>query len=296
MSSNMNAASNPQSSTTTNLAKSLSALPPLPASAEQILTCFGDEFIDADKVTSIVQDDPGICARLLGLANSAYYGLAEPVNRIDEAVSRVLGVETVRSLVLAMAIQQSFDQKGCPGFDAQQFWMRSLLTAECCKRIAATSQESIPETRDLAYATGLCHNLGLMALVHLEPNATNSALAAHADASDGATLAECFTDRLDTDHRRMTAVIAASWSLPAPMTAAYECRAGQADGGDSPLGVILLAAADAVSNAERDDGKRDDLRRWADHLSLSADELQDTAKLKASQRERIQSLAERMTR
>lgn len=296
MRSDMTAASNPQSTTTTNLARSLSALPPLPASAEKILSCFGDEFIDANEVTAIVEDDPGICARLLGLANSAYFGLAEPVNRVDEAVSRVLGVETVRSLVLAMAIQQSFNRQGCPSFDAQRFWMRSLLTAECCKRIAQADPDSSPAIRDLAYATGLCHNLGLMALVHLEPKAANGVLAAHADADDGTTLVELFTDALDTDHRRMTAVISRSWSLPQPMTAAYECRANPAGGCDSPLGLIVLAAADAVGNAEHDDGRHDDLSRWADRLGLSADELQGMAELGAPHRDRVQSLAERMTR
>ena len=292
----MTAATNPQSTTTTNLAKSLSALPPLPASAEKILSCFGDEFIDADEVTAIVEGDPGICARLLGLANSAYFGLAEPVNRIDEAVSRVLGVETVRSLVLAMAIQQSFNQKGCPSFDAQHFWMRSLLTAECCARIAQADPESGPAIRDLAYATGLCHNLGLMALVHLEPKAANRVLAAHAAADDGSALVDYFADALDTDHRRMTAMLARTWSLPEQMTAAYECRAKPNGGCDSRLGLILLAAADAVSNAERDDGERDDLGRWAERLSLTADELQQMAELGAPHRDRVQSLAERMTR
>ena len=91
--------------TTVRIAESVKALPPLPATAHEILTCFGDEFIDARKVASVVEGDPGICAKLLGLANSAYFGLAEPVNDIAEAISRVLGVDTVRSLVLAMAIR-----------------------------------------------------------------------------------------------------------------------------------------------------------------------------------------------
>ena len=52
------------------IVESIAALPPLPATAQEILTCFGDEFIDADKVTAVVEGDPGICGKLLGLANS----------------------------------------------------------------------------------------------------------------------------------------------------------------------------------------------------------------------------------
>lgn len=145
-------------------ADSIAALPPLPATAQKILTCFGDEFIDAKKVAEVVQGDPGICAKLLGLANSAYFGLAEPVNSIGEAISRVLGVDTVRSLVLAMAIQRTFKSKDCPAFDVERFWVQSLTAAECCKRIVAVDHAANDDDRDLAYSTGLCHNLGLMAL------------------------------------------------------------------------------------------------------------------------------------
>ena len=42
------------SATATRIAQSIAALPPLPATAQEILTCFGDEFIDADKVTAVV--------------------------------------------------------------------------------------------------------------------------------------------------------------------------------------------------------------------------------------------------
>ncbi|MDH3352442.1 MAG: HDOD domain-containing protein, partial [Gammaproteobacteria bacterium] len=174
----MTAATN-TSETATRFAQSIATLPPLPATAQQILTCFGDEFIDADKVTEVVEGDPGICAKLLGLANSAYFGLAEPVNSIGEAISRVLGVDTVRSLVLAMAIQQSFNNKGCPSFKTDRFWMQSLLSAECCKKIAAADEAADDAVRDLAYSAGLCHNLGLMALVHMEPARVNNVLAAH---------------------------------------------------------------------------------------------------------------------
>ncbi|MDX1516895.1 MAG: HDOD domain-containing protein [Woeseiaceae bacterium] len=283
-------------STTTNLAKSLSALPPLPATAQEILTCFGDEFIDAHKVTAVVEGDPGICARLLGLANSAYFGLNEPVNRIDEAISRVLGVETVRSLVLAMAIQQSFSKKGCPEFDTERFWTESLLTAECCKRIAMQDKDASIELRDLAYSTGLCHNLGLMALVHLEPQATNTVLMRHRDDEAKGPLKPLFQELLDTDHRHMTAVLARTWSLPEPMVAAYEYRADTTVPCDHSLSLVVAAGAEAVSNCKRNDEHRTNLEPWASELGMTTRDLQSLAVLSNPQQERIESLAQRMTR
>ena len=57
-----------KSETAIRLAQGISALPPLPATAQEILTCFGDEFIEADKVTAVVELDPGICTRKFVLA------------------------------------------------------------------------------------------------------------------------------------------------------------------------------------------------------------------------------------
>ena len=282
--------------TTTELANSLAALPPLPATAHEILACFGDEFIDADKVTAVVENDPGICAKLLGLANSAYFGLKEPVNLVSEAISRVLGVETVRSLVLAMAIQQSFNRKGCPCFDTELFWTQSLLTAECCKKIAAMDPKADAEIRDLAYSAGLCHNLGLMALVHLEPATTNSVLNAHRDQDTDTPLAQLFTDALGINHRQMTALLASNWSLPAPMVAAYQFRADPGSGCQHRVGWIVAAAAVAVANVAVEDELCADLGPMVAELDIEADALQDTAFFSDRQQERIQSLAANMTR
>lgn len=282
--------------TAARFAESIMSLPPLPATAQRILTCFGDEFIDAKKVAVVVEDDPGICAKLLGLSNSAYFGLAEPVNNIGEAISRVLGVDTVRSLVLAMAIQQSFNSKGCPAFETERFWMQSLLAAECCKKIAGADERAEDSDRDLAYSAGLCHNLGLMALSHMEPERTNMALTKHKSQGKPDSMVEIFNEEFDTNHRIVTAELARNWSLPAAMVAAYQYRAFPDAHCDVHLGFIVAAGVCAVENAEVDEACHASLAPWADELGVSTEELQEMAKLGERQTEKIQSLASNMTR
>lgn len=284
------------SETATRFAQSIAALPPLPATAQEILTCFGDEFIDADRVTAVVEGDPGICAKLLGLANSAYFGLAEPVNTIGEAISRVLGVDTVRSLVLAMAIQQSFNRKGCPVFDTERFWQQSLLAAECCKRIAAADEAADDGVRDLAYSAGLCHNLGLMALVHMEPERVSKVLRAHAENDEPDSLSGLFLEEFATDHKIMTAELARVWSLPAPMIGAYQYRAFPQSHCDERLGAVVAAGVTAVENTEVDAERRVSLNTWAVMLGLEEEDLQAMAELSDKQKERVQSLVSNMTR
>ncbi|HNP65562.1 MAG TPA: HDOD domain-containing protein, partial [Woeseiaceae bacterium] len=280
----------------TRLAESIAVLPPLPVTAQKILTCFGDEFIDADKVAEVVEGDPGICAKLLGLANSAYFGLAEPLYKIREAISRVLGVDTVRSLVLAMAIQQSFNSKDCPGFKVERFWVDSLKVAECCKKIAAMDDAAPDADRDLAYTTGLCFNLGLMALAHMEPQRSDKVLRkAVAEPGTGA-LTRLLAEAFDTDHRFLTAELARAWSLPEPMLAAYQCRALGDAQCSSRLGLILRASVAAVENSTVQLEDRESLEEYARPLGLNDEDLQDVADISERQEERVLSLASNMTR
>ena len=281
--------------TAQKIAESISALPPLPATAQKILACFGDEFIDADAVAKVVEGDPGICARLLGLSNSSYFGLAEPVNNIREAISRVLGVDTVRALVLAMAIQRSFNSKSCPAFNAERFWMRSLQTAECCKKIAAADESADAVVRDLAYSTGLCHNLGLMALAHMEPDHTHVALRTHREQTQAGSLSKLLVDKLNTDHKIMTSELSRLWSLPELMVNAYYYRAFPKSAPDNRLSHIVVAGAAAVGNTEVDQERQTDLKTWANYVGLVAADLQQMAVVGERQKDKIQSLSSNMT-
>jgi len=282
--------------TSIQFAKSIMALPPLPATAQEILTCFGDEFIDAENVASVVEGDPGICAKLLGLSNSAYFGLAEPVNDIGEAISRVLGVDTVRSLVLAMAIQQSFNSKKCPPFDVERFWKTSLMTAECCKAIASADEQSDDAERDLAYSAGLCHNLGLMALTHIEPVRTAVVLKAHREKGNQDSLTDLFDRQFGTNHRFLTAELGRIWSLPIPMVAAYHYRAFPESHCEDRLGYVVAAGVTAVSNVPLDEEQHSSLTPWCGKLGIPPDELQAMAIFGEQETDRVRSLASNMAR
>jgi len=283
------------SHTATNLAKSIMALPPLPATAQEILTCFGDEFIDAEQVATVVEGDAGICAKLLGLANSAYFGLSEPVSDMEQAISRVLGVDTVRSLVLAMAIQQSFSSKTCPAFDVQRFWITSLMAAECCKKIAAADEAFENAERDLAYSAGLCHNLGLMALTHIESDRSCEVLMHNDEQVESGSLTRWFQEEFKTDHKMMTAELARLWSLPAPMIAAYHYRAFPDSQCEHRLGMVVSAGVTAVQNTGLAEDRWQSLQPWANELGIDSADIQNMAVIGERQEERVRSLAGRMT-
>lgn len=281
--------------TATFIVQSIAALPPLPAAAEEILSQFGDEFIDARKVTQVVERDPGICAKLLGLANSAYFNLANPVSDLEEVVSRVLGVDTVRSIVFAMALRSSFDYRECPAFDAERFWLDALCVAEGCKRLAKADEHLSDADRGLAYAAGLCHNLGLLALAHIHPERVNAILEARAQEPGTERLANSLEDAFRTNHRFATLELARQWSLPEPMVQAYAARLHSAGSNKlDRLGAVVDACASAIGNAHGPDEARVDLDETATRIGLSVEQLAELAEPGERQKERLRSLAASM--
>ena len=231
-----------------------------------------------------------------GDANSAYFGLAEPVNSIGQAISRVLGVDTVRSLVLALAIQKTFRSNQCPAFSTGRFWLNSLLVAECSKKIAVADEAADDAVRDLAYSAGLCHNLGLMALAYMEAKRTNAVLLEHQKRGQADSLSALCLEEFATDHKILTAELSRVWSLPEQMTSAFQYRAYPQMRCEERLGAILSAAVVAVENTALEPAEQVSLEAWSVMLGLAAEDLQEMANLSQRQEERVQSLASNMTR
>jgi hypothetical protein len=115
------------------------------------------------------------------------------------------------------------------------------------------------------------------------------------DTRDGA-LTQGLYQEFETDHKLMTAELARIWSLPAPMVAAYHYRAHPDIECDDRLGKVVTAGVTAVQNTALPEDLQISLAPWATFFGLSAGELQALAVFGEKQKERVQSLAGRLTR
>ena len=217
----------------------IKALPPLPDVAQQIITRLSDEFVDGNLVADVVARDPAIAARLISVANSAYFGLAEPVADMREVVNRVLGVDTVRSIAIALAAKRLFDTSRCPAFDPPRFWRKSFSVGISCRRVASVVDDIEPPVRAFAYLVGLCHNLGLLTLACLEPARLSAILAGRDE--DGETLDALLVDEFGTGSAAITLALAEHWRMPEPVLDAYSSRVS-GDSSTPNLGIVLRAA------------------------------------------------------
>ena len=85
-------------------------LPTLPQIVSKLLEAVEDERSSADDVTALLETDHVISARVLRLANSAYYGLRHRVDSIRRAVV-VLGFDAVCQLALATSVFKTFSSQ-----------------------------------------------------------------------------------------------------------------------------------------------------------------------------------------
>jgi HD-like signal output (HDOD) protein len=98
-----------------------------------------------------------LSAKLLRLANSAYYHVSRRIGNIEDAI-RMLGFVTVRTLVISSGLVGGF--KTVPGMDLKRFWRYSLHTAVAGKWIA----KKVGLNTDLAFTIGMMHAIGQLVM------------------------------------------------------------------------------------------------------------------------------------
>ncbi len=129
------------------------ALPSIPKVVSEVLTELDSDDPDVRKISQSVSTDPGLTARMLKLANSAFFGLTREISSVNEAVN-VMGFNHVRTLVTAVALSSSF--KTVPGMNLEQFWRYSLNAAKISKTLA----KSMRMNDGAAFTAGLVHAVG----------------------------------------------------------------------------------------------------------------------------------------
>lgn len=225
----------------------LKALPPLPYREQEIVKLLSDPDLDLLSLVELVEQTPALSARLLGVANSAYFGNAVQVKRISDAIIRVLGLNLVRDLSLSLILSQQFRIEDCRRFDMLRFWKHAMYCAILADSLApSVSAGETGDGHDWAYLGGLLHSLGVLALVHIEPRVMDE-LFGQAARDPDRTLASLEHELLGIDHCEAGAAVARAWKLPDPLSAVMQHhRDVHYRGRHWPL-VVLVGLADRVS-------------------------------------------------
>ncbi|OHB70734.1 MAG: hypothetical protein A2W17_08845 [Planctomycetes bacterium RBG_16_41_13] len=140
--------------------------PSLPQSLLQLLHACQKNDTSFQEIAEIIRREAALCAQVISLANSAFYGRRRGITSIDKALM-ALGIETLKTIAMTTAVHQFFS-----GFNAEKtsflktFWRRSLTGAMLAKSLSALTGYNYP---DEAYLAGLLHNVGQLVLISCYP-------------------------------------------------------------------------------------------------------------------------------
>lgn len=233
----------------------LEQLPPARAAALRVVQIVDDPDSAAADVAAAASVDAALTARMLRMANSAYYGLSGRVASASFAVT-VVGFQTVRSLAAMAAAGFVSDADLPPGF-----WARGAATASGTALLARRVGADVAQ----AFCIGILHDLGTALLWRHDPERQGGLLARATD-SEPAHVLEFQT--YGATHASLCADVLAAWHFPdelcvaigrhhdAPSTAATPLRralqggialAALADGSVGPRDPFTVASLEAAA-------------------------------------------------
>lgn len=189
------------------------ALPPMPATATKLLMMAMDPDVDIDDLAVVIERDPPLASRLIGVSNSAFYAPRQPITSVREAIIRVLGLNMVRNMAFGMALTGGLSTAACPRFDLTTYWVTALGTADLAAALARAANIEGMADPDTSYLAGLLHNIGELLLAHLFPQKMAEALEL-LETSPGSTLVEQTRTVIGIDQWEAGAFLMRHWQLP----------------------------------------------------------------------------------
>jgi HD-like signal output (HDOD) protein len=233
------------------LAEELERLPASRGSALRTIQVADDPEAGAADVAAVAGLDPALTARILRLANSAYYGLCGRVGTTSFAVT-VVGFSAVRSLAAVAAAGLTGPDDLPPGF-----WRRAAAVAAATSLVAPRVRADVPE----AFCAGLLHDLGV-ALLRAHDRALHERVQERITARPGPwALVREEVRAYGGTHADLGAHVLRAWSFPDGICAAVAGHHSAPATSHAPLlrallaGLVLADLADtrrAPTGAQRD--------------------------------------------
>lgn len=134
------------------------ALPSPPETYLHLTEALHHPNANLEEYVGIIERDPASTAKLLQIVNSSYFGFPGRITSAFQAI-QLLGVETLRGLILYLHTKGFVEQKAKNRTLLASVWNHSLETAVCAQKIARTEGLSFDD-RQTCFTAGLLHDAG----------------------------------------------------------------------------------------------------------------------------------------
>ena len=212
-------------------------LPPMPQVVIKIQHLISNLNSDTKQLAEIIESDQAIAAKVLKMANSAFYGMSGKISSIHQA-SLLLGYRTLGEIVtMAGAADLLAGKMPGYGYDSQDLWRHSLSVAFASKLIVELKNKNLIYE---AHTAGLIHDVGKIIL-------DRYVLEKKKEINDYMTREEktfldaerCF---FGFDHAEIASEICRAWHIPETITLAIGCHHQPSISNGDELSYILHIA------------------------------------------------------
>lgn len=184
-------------------------LPALPHVVVKVMQLSEDPDSTAQDINNVLTQDQSMTARVLRLANSAFYGFPRRISTVTDAVV-LLGFRTIRSIVLAASVSEILNQEiGGYALEPGELWRHSQSSAIAARIIA--KRIKYPAV-DVAYTAALLHDIGKV-ILNNNMKEVYREVVEKVENTD-VPFNEVEIEIMGFDHAQVGAQVAEKWNLP----------------------------------------------------------------------------------
>ena len=191
----------------------LRRLPSLPSTYFELLKQVESPNTSLKTIGDVIARDPAVTVRLLQMVNSAALALEQKVTDPVDAVA-LLGVETVKSLVLCLQVFSHTDEAKQAGISLEELWDHSCTVANFARQITMRETGDARLAND-AFTAGLLHDVGRIVIASNMPR-EYAAIVSEAR-SQSRPLHEVEEAQMGVTHAQVGAYLLGLWGMPAPL-------------------------------------------------------------------------------
>ncbi len=184
-------------------------LPTLPIVVQEVQYVIHDPKSSMSDLVNVIERDVALSARILRIANSAFYGVPRKVDNLKMALV-IIGMDEVNNLVTTVSIMRLFPDGSMNGsFDVSKFWKHCAICAELS--VGLYEGLRLPRLSSV-YIAGLLHDIGKLLLVQYFNDYFVKCL--RLAVKEDLSLAESEVEIIGVDHGHIGSWLTKRWNLP----------------------------------------------------------------------------------
>lgn len=246
------------------LTSQMAILPALPETYLEVMDLLQSSDTCIETIGDIIARDVGMTAKILQVANSAFFGLQSQIANPTEAVL-LLGLETVKALVLWVHIFSQYHAQRLSDFSVQDLSAHSLSVGMMARDIVH-AEEVDQRMADDALAAGLLHDVGKLVLAVNLGEEYRSVRNRARQKPQPVWQAE--HEHFGATHAEIGAYLLGLWGLPSPILEAVAFHHQPAASGGGHFSA--LTAIHVANVLERSAGPSEDFLARIDYAHIAS--------------------------